>query len=165
MRPRLKVAKRPFDHIVDYIGNVAVSLMIALPIIYWNQLPDIIPSHFNFAVEPDDYGSKWVVVTLPLIGIILFTAMRWIVTKPHIFNYATMITEENAEAQYTMVTRLLRVVNTIVASIFAYLTYAMIHTALGNMSGPGNQFVIILIVLTLGLPLTYLIAANRKSAG
>ena len=161
MRPRIEVATGPADHLMEYVSMVAVAAMIALPIFYWSELPEIVPSHFNFAGEPDDYSGKWVVITLPVIGLIMYLSLRWLNQKPHIFNYPTKITEENAATQYKMATRLVRALNMIITVVFAYLTYTVIQTALGEMSGPGRQFTWFFIILTLGIPLAYLVVASR----
>lgn len=45
--------------------------IMTLPFIYlaaqWSQLPDVVPTHFNFKGEPDDYGSKYY-----LLGLVFF---------------------------------------------------------------------------------------------
>lgn len=53
-----------------------VVLIVLIPFLvsayYWEQLPDVVPTHFNLQGEADDWGPKWMVALLiPIIG--LFT--------------------------------------------------------------------------------------------
>ena len=41
----------------------------------WNDLPDVVPTHFNIYGEADDWGPKWV-------NAIMFPAMDWQRTFP-----------------------------------------------------------------------------------
>ena len=163
MRPRLKLEKQPLDKALEIIGIMAVIAMLALPVYYWADIPDVIPTHYNTLGQPDDYGSKWTAMVLPLIGAALFVALHWLNRFPHIFNYAGNITPDNAHQHYRMATRLLRIVGVVVALSFAYLTYTVIHTSLGNMSGPGSGFVAIFMVSMLIVPISYLLISRNVS--
>jgi len=161
MRPRLTIEKEPIDKALELVGAIGVILMLALPLYYWPDIPDVVPTHFNAAGQPDDYGSKWSTIALPIIGLLLFVGLYWINKYPHKFNYPHKITEANAYKQYRMASRLLRVVGTIVALSFTYLTYTVIHTSLGNLNGPGRYFGIFFPVSVLIVPLIYLIYSGR----
>lgn len=163
MRPRLNIEKEPVDKALELAGIVGVIVMLALPVYYWQDIPDIVPTHFNAAGQPDDYGSKWSTIALPIIGSLLFFGLIWINKYPHSFNYTQKITEANAYDQYRMASRLMRVVGTIVSLSFAYLTYTVIHTSLGNLDGPGKYFVIFFTVGVLVVPIIYLIYSRRAA--
>jgi uncharacterized membrane protein len=56
--------------------------VIAAPLIYltiiWNQLPEIVPTHFGLNGQPDAYGSKWTLIILSAISIGVYFLMRYV---------------------------------------------------------------------------------------
>ena len=96
MRPRLDLQKEPVDKALEIAGIIGVMTMIALPVYYWPEMPQIVPTHFTATGRPDAYGSKWVTLVLPVIGTALFVLLIWLNRFPHKFNYPKEITEENA---------------------------------------------------------------------
>jgi uncharacterized membrane protein len=60
-----------------------ILLVLCIPFIYlafiWNQLPDIIPTHFNLQGKPDAYGSKvFGTLLLPGINVLLYFLLLFI---------------------------------------------------------------------------------------
>lgn len=54
---------------------VLVLLLVpfAVSAYLWNDLPDIVPTHFNAAGEADDWGPKWInAILIPSIGIVTY---------------------------------------------------------------------------------------------
>ncbi len=51
-----------------------VLIILLLPFVasavLWNDLPDVVPTHFNIQGEADDYGPKWMTaILIPAIGL------------------------------------------------------------------------------------------------
>jgi len=149
-RPRINIQLDPIDWVVKFIGIVGLITLIALPVIYFNALPDIIPVHFGFNGQADGFGTKDVIWIMPLLGSMLYLAMSLLNKHPHIFNYRQKVTEDNAERLYRTATKMMRILNALVACIFAYMTFATIQTALGNQNGLGGMFIIIFLILIFG---------------
>jgi len=149
-KPRIKIQPEPIDRVIEFIGILGFMTLIALPIIYFNQLPNIIPVHFGFNGQPDGFGTKDVIWIMPVLGTFLFLGMSLLNKHPHILNYPQMVTEDNAERLYKTATRMMRVLNALVACIFAYMTFGTIQTALGNQNGLGTMFLTIFLILILG---------------
>ena len=132
---------------MEVLGLLALALLIGLPVFYYGQLPEEIPRHFGPDGRPDGFSEKALVWTLPLLGIALYIFM-WALNKaPHLFNYSVKITEENAPRQYAIATKMIRSLNTLIACVFAYITYGTIQVALGRQEGLGNHFLITFLVL------------------
>ena len=57
-------------------------VLIIAPVLYtvyiWNQLPDQIPTHWNFKGEIDGYGGKGTMILLPCINVFLYLLMLFI---------------------------------------------------------------------------------------
>jgi uncharacterized membrane protein len=161
-RPKIKIKSEPIDRIVESIGVIGIILLIGLPVFYYSSLPDIIPRYYGSSGEPDGFSGKGIIWTLPAIGLVMYVGMAMLNKFPHIFNYLIEITTENAERQYKIATKLLRFLNTIIACVFCYITYATIQTALGKQSGLGSYFTPIFMVLIFGIIGIYLYKSIRE---
>jgi len=149
-KPRIEIKLRPIDRVIEAIGVLALILLIALPLYYFDKLPETIPRHFGPNGEPDAYSGKSIIWTLPIIGVIMYFGLYWLNKYPHVFNYPKQVTTENARSLYTYGTRMIRTLNTIIACLFTYITYATIQVALGYQTGLGNWFMSIFITLIFG---------------
>jgi len=103
-------------------------------------LPDIIPIHYNVAGEADGFGSKTTILTLLVIASIIFVGLTIVNRFPHILNYPTVITNENAQRQYTIATRLIRHLKLATVLIFGYLVFATNQCAKGQVDRLGAWF-------------------------
>lgn len=149
-RPKINPLPDDFDKLLDALGIAGLVLLIGLPVYYYSSLPDIIPHHYNARGEPDGFGDKGIIWTLPGLGIALFIFLSALKKTPHIFNYAVKITEENAEKQYGLANKMLRAINAIITCSFAFISYGTIRTALGKQAGMGDFFLPVFLVLLFG---------------
>jgi uncharacterized membrane protein len=147
---------QPFDYLMEVIAAAGLIIMFLLPAMYWNELPDIIPRHFNSAGEPDGYGSRSVIWVLTIVAFVLYAGLTVLNRFPHIFNYPVRITEENADKIYTLGTRLLRIVKTIMIIIFVMITYRTISIAMGENERLG-QYIIPVIMISMALPIIFVV--------
>ena len=161
-RPRLKLELTQADKTVEIIGWLLIFAVWSLTIINYQSLPDIIPTHYNGAGVADGFGDKWMILTLPLVATVLFVGLTILNKFPHIFNYPTEITAENALRQYTIATRLLRYLKVIIIVIFGLIAFQTIRHANGQTEGLGIWF----LPLTIGLifiPLIYFLIKSTKT--
>ncbi|MCK9617600.1 MAG: DUF1648 domain-containing protein [Lentimicrobiaceae bacterium] len=131
------------DTSLEVLGFLALLALIFLPIIYYHQLPQTIPTHFDIYGKPDDFSSKQSLIALPVIGsflYILLTAISIFIGK---YNYPVKITPENAERQLRLAMRLVRIVKSLLVTVFCYIAFQTIQVARGNASGLGGYFVLI----------------------
>ena len=123
------------------------------------NLPERIPTHFNIAGEPDGYGSKSTLWILPVTAVIMYIGMTILELFPHIYNYPVEITPENAVRQYRIATRLIRILKTIIAILFSFLSYQTIKTALGITGGLGKVFLPVSLLITFGVIIIYVVGS------
>lgn len=161
-RPRLILQKHRMDIWLERSALFALMLLWAFTIYAFKQLPEIVPIHFDGAGKPDGYGTKWTMFILPLITTALFFGITAINKHPHIFNYTTTITEENAEQQYRMATRLLRFTNLGVVLIFLAIEFSTYRTGLGKSDGLEPWFFPMVIVLSLAAAIVPLVMAAKN---
>lgn len=129
--------------------------------IFYPQLQETIPIHFNSAGEPDGYGSKQTIILFPIIGSLLYTGITILNRFPHFLNYPVEITPDNAERLYLLGSQMLRWLNWVVAIVFLFLEYLSLRVALGHAQGLGFWFLPVVLVLIFTPLLYYLLRLIR----
>lgn len=161
-RPKLKIPLTATDKLTEGAGFILLCLIWGLTAVNYSSLPDMIPVHFDALGKPDGFGGKATMWTLPALSTLLFAGLTFLNKFPHIFNYPTQITPENAFKQYQMATRMIRVLKLVLVIIFGLIALQTIRQASGETDGIG----IWLLPLILGLifiPLFYYLVKAMKS--
>lgn len=138
-RPKLKIELTTLDKIMEILGWIFIIAIWSMTIISYNQLPDVIPTHFNLKGEVNGYGEKWMIWLLASITTILFLVMTYLNKFPHRFNYLTVITKDNALRQYTIATRMIRFLKILMVAIFLLTTYQTIKQSNKNTDDLGLE--------------------------
>ena len=144
-RIKLKLTHSPLDKKLELASKIVLIVMWGLTLFAFLKLPATIPTHFNASGQPDDYGNKLTLLILPILGTMIYFGLTQLNKYPHIFNYLTKITAENAEKQYRIATRMLRFLKLSVLLIFSLIILFTYLTSIGVTTGLGFWF----------LPLTY----------
>lgn len=138
-RPKIKLGLTTTDKIFEILGWTSVLAIWVLTITNYTSLPDTIPIHYNGAGQADGFGGKVNILTLPLIATVLFVGLTILNKFPHIFNYPTNITADNALRQYTSATRLIRYLKFIIVVIFGLISIQTIRNVNGQTSETALQ--------------------------
>lgn len=120
-RPRLKPLFTANDQLIETLGWVIIMCSFAFTCFAYFQLSGTIPVHFNHSGEPDGYGDKATLFFLPAASTVMYWGLTYLNKYPSIFNYLTPVTPDNAIIQYTLYTRIIRILKTAVTGVFAYL--------------------------------------------
>lgn len=158
---KIVVKRNALDRVVEVLTLIAVFVSFLFPIIYYSELPEQIPMHFNSSGSPDRIGSRNSIWILPILAAVLCLGINRIIRFPHLFNYPVKITEENAADNYRMAQRTLRIINLIVGGSIAYITWKIILTSLGRSEGLSLEFLIVFSILILGTPLFFMWKLRR----
>ena len=134
-RPRIEVPWGAWDWVLELVGLAGLVMLLVVPAFYYQQLPESIPVHFNFQGQPDSFGPRETIWILPTIGTVLFLLMSIANQSPHTFNYTVKIDERNAEVEYAMATRMMRLIKALIVVVFVYLDWTSIQIALGESTG------------------------------
>ena len=116
-RPRIELKLTQIDKILEIFGWIAIFGIWTLTLTNYFELPEIIPTHYNGTGKADGFGNKANILTLPIVSTILFVGMTILNKYPHVFNYQSEITDENALHQYTNATRMMRVLKLVIVLI------------------------------------------------
>lgn len=160
-RPKIKIPLTPFDQTVEFVGWLLIVALCIFTGLSYNSLPDTIPIHYNFSGEADGFGSKATIFILPLIATGLYIGMTIFNKFPHVFNYTTRITTENALSQYRNATRLIRYLKLIIVIIVGILAFRTIQHANDQKDEFGTWLIPIIIGLNI-IPLFYLVVKSLK---
>lgn len=148
-RPVLKLPKTLSEKILDLLSILFLLGIYGYIIVNWSEIPDRVPTHFNFAGEPDSWGGKGSVLVLPIVATFLFKTMFILSKFPHIFNYPVEVTPENAEGMYRNSRKMLIVMNFFLTFFLAIGAREMINVAQGK-EGLGMWYMIGMLVSIFG---------------
>jgi uncharacterized membrane protein len=83
-RPEIALNFGPFDWFLEGIAAAGMILLLLLPAVYYTELPDTIPQHFNARGEADGFGPKITLWILPILGVVLYMILTILVRIPSI---------------------------------------------------------------------------------
>jgi len=155
--PKIRIRRTTFDWAIEFVAFVFLVVLIVLPLIYYNHLPEKIPVHFNGAGIPDGYGSRSTLWILPVTSLFLYLLFTILEAFPYLYNFPVEITTDNAVTQYTLATRLIRILKTVILIIFAFISYQTIKTATGETVGLGRAFLPVCLLLIFGVIVIYVV--------
>ncbi len=158
LRARAFLRDWPFE--VLALAAVIVPAVLLLQV--WSQLPATVPTHFNAAGDPDDFGPKsgLRVLWLAQLGLwVLLTASQLVPVR--FMNLPTKVTPENRAHVARVAQRGIAALKVIVSLTFALITYGSVNVALGRTS---ELSVWVLLLGTLGvLPvLVWMVVAVQR---
>ena len=95
-QPELKLESSPGGKLLDYLAAAIVVALILLTAWLYTELPESVPSHFDFKGQPTSYGPRWMIWITPLLTLFVYVLIQWALQYPHYGNYLVRITENNA---------------------------------------------------------------------
>ncbi|HRW70374.1 DUF1648 domain-containing protein [Lentimicrobium sp.] len=135
--------------IIESAGWIVLAATWVLVIISYEQLPYMIPIHFNPAGQADAYGAKSGILMLPVISTVAFFALTLINFLPRMLSLSETLSPLEAGRKYGGIILLLVTVKLIMAVAFGYLAFRTIQQAKGDPAGLGGWFLPVFIALTL----------------
>ena len=160
-RPKIKIELTLSDKAIELACWLIVLQLWVLAAYNYSTLPAAIPTHFNGTGQIDGYGGKNTIFLLPAIGTVLFAVFTYLNKIPDTFNYLVEITNENAEAQYRIATRLLRFVKIGCLITFLLIEYAVVQSAAGKSAGLGVWFLPVTLAFTF-IPVLYFAVSSWR---
>lgn len=161
-RPAIRPEMSPIDWLLEAIALLGLMVFAGFVVYQFPKLPETLPSHFNGAGSPDEYSSRSSFWILPGVGIFIYILLSLIVLIPYQFNYMVRITPENALRQYTMATRLIRYLKSVIILLFLYISHATVQVAEGKSPGLGFWFLPVVLGAIFGSVIIYFIASSRN---
>lgn len=163
INPKLAIPISATGKTIEVIGLLLLLSFWFFTLMHYKQLPDIIPTHFNGSGEVDGYGNKWLIITLPIVGTVMYLGLTLAARYPHKMNYAVPITETNAEKQYKIVTGMFRIMKIALVLVFFILTYQTVQIASDLPDIFGKSFLFLVFALVF-VPVFYFLIQSSKNA-
>ena len=161
-RPKITLIPSTADKLMEVLSWLILFVFWGYTISHYSSLPDTIPTHYNAAGEADGFGRKASIVGLPLIATLLYIGLTLLNRVPHIFNFPTPVTPDNALRQYTNATRMIRYLKLILVLVFAGISFQTIQQANGTGEGLGLWFLPLTLVLIF-MPLLYFVVKSFQT--
>ncbi len=146
-RPVLRLSATPPERALLIVALAGVACCVLPLILSWSALPQTVPSHFDASGHPNAYGSKWWLLLLPGLSVVITAGFTILARYPHLFNYPVRVTPKNALHLYSGGRLLLRWINAVLAWVFAFIEWQTIQVALGNAAGLPQWFPLVPVAL------------------
>lgn len=134
---KLDLKRDRWEYSFEFVYVLLILYQVYLIANYWNQLPDIIPTHFNAHGHPDGYGAKSTLLIFPGISMFLYALMFIVYKFPQAINIPWKLTEQNLERQIKLVWRLMLIIKGEILVMMTYFCYGTIYVALGYSKSIG----------------------------
>jgi len=144
---------------VSIAGWITLVLAWLLPLCIIGNLPETIPIHYDGSGHVDGTGSRLTIFIMPVIATFVFALLYIVGCYPHAFNYPVAITPENAEIQYTLATRVLRILRLTLSATFIIIECEVIFPKVNQVLGVWS------VALTLAMvfaPVTYMLVKSTR---
>jgi len=128
----------------------------------WDALPETVPKRFNFAGQARGVVSREFLWLLPGVGVVSYVLLTLLSRFPHIHNYPTEVTAENAEKLYGMSRSVLTLLKFQLVAAFGYIEWKMVQTARGAADGLHPWFMGLLVAAVLATSVYPMIQARRQ---
>lgn len=148
---------------MNYIGIFAWAVSVVITIIYVPQLPNDVPSHYNFKGEADSWANKWFVFFIPTISIGLWLLMGQLEKYPQFLNMPGFKEESASLRQFANMSELAYVMRFEMVIFLSWMTIqSVVQTADGENNLGVGGFIIFSVILI--ATLFYYGLKNRKLA-
>ncbi|MEM9835368.1 MAG: DUF1648 domain-containing protein [Bacteroidota bacterium] len=129
----------PTKDSLHYAATAALFLLWVITLVYFPDLPEEIPIHYNNRGEADGYGSRFTSLILPSLGTLIYFIMPLATKLPKNLNTGNWPNPSNPE-QEQLSEELLLSLRTFLLVGITYLNWAGMRTALGQQAGLGEWF-------------------------
>lgn len=153
---------RPKSTKYDWAAYVLSALLLLAACVWlavkWDELPELVPMHYNFQGEIDRYGDKSELLIVPIFGWLLVILLAVVSRFPKIWNTGGIeVTDENRDYVYRRLRYMLDTMMVLVSAVFSYLTVYTLSEE--NLS---KAFLPVFLLLMFGSMAYFLIPLYRK---
>lgn len=122
-QPRIDIKPNATDHKLIGLGWLIIVLIAVFLSVMYQNIPRIIPTHFNLEGVADGFGNKSTLWSLLGINVFLYAGLMLLATKikPWNFNFPVTLNENNAPKVYALGIRMLVVLNLILVWVFGLI--------------------------------------------
>lgn len=152
----------PMERLYTRLTLLIWGVLVIYIAMVWQNIPIEIPLHYNALGELDSTGSKWTMLTIPIVTYCFWSLMNFMMKHPEWGNYPARLNEQNAEAFYTHNRKLIVVLRNGGSLFFAFVLAEMVFVSLGIMASQGITIYATLLSIFVILPLAIGVIQSRK---
>jgi len=160
-RPRIYLKKTILDYFFESISIISLACSFFIIAYYWAKYPNSVAIHYNALGQADSFGSKWLLLILPLTGFLTFLGMTYLNRFPHIFNYPVEVNENNAKLLYTIGKRTISFMKMTVCLLVLYITCSQAFSIIFNRSGISIFIILLFVLLLIITPIYAAVKMNK----
>ena len=138
-----------WERALEIVTLVLVICSWILPIMYYGELPDEVPMHFNAQGEADSWGPKSTLFILPGITSVLYiilTAISRISPGSSYSSTLVPITEENEAIQHRLQSEQVRITKFLTVLLLVHITWGIVRISREGGSHLSNWAVVLYLV-------------------
>ena len=162
-QPVLKLESTAGAKLLDYLAAAMVVALIFLTAWLYAELPESVPSHFDFKGQPTSYGPRWMIWIIPFLTLFVYVLVQWALQYPHYGNYLVRITENNARRQYQNTRWMLRWIRLILI-IWLALTMISKLNIINETTWQLHPWILPLFILALFSTMIYFMVRSYRLA-
>ena len=145
--------------IMETGAALALAGMFVILAVYWTDLPERVPRHYGARGLPDAWGAKGTLWLVPVVGAFIYGLLSVIATLPAQWNLPAG--DRSHGLSRGLILQFLAALKLVTLTVFAYVTWRAVRISLGQAEGLGIGFIPAVLVLTIGLALTYAVRLRR----
>ncbi len=147
--------------VLDISSIVLWLISIILIMINFADLPDKIPSHYNFAGNADAWSTKTFIFFMPVLGLLIWLILHYLVSNPRIDKYIHVpsLYGPPNKNQIKNAKLLIYFIKFEMMALFTFLVIKDLYTALG-MPFKLGVWETIIILSVIGVTIIIFMARN-----
>jgi uncharacterized membrane protein len=149
---------------LEVIGLAALALLvwITYSALYGpNPLPGRIPTHFDFAGNPNGWGSPTALLLFPAVAATIYLAMTILARFPSTFSYPVTVTTENRPRLQKLTLSMVAWLKVELVCLFAWIQWSIVAAARHGHSGLSLALIPVSILVILGTVVWFIVALLR----
>ncbi|WP_378186990.1 DUF1648 domain-containing protein [Aquimarina sp. W85] len=158
---KLLVPSKNIDKILEILSLLVLLIIWVVPLIFYIDLPETIPIHYNSAGKVDEFGHKRNIFLGPSLALLLYIGVMLLSKKLHLFNKTPTYEKKDVLKDYTIAIRLIRVIQLIVEVVLALVVLRTLQSAMGVFKDLGVWFLPVVLGL-LFITLAYFLIKSIK---
>jgi len=142
-RPAPDYVTGPVTQGLRLASVLGIVVMTAYILWRYPSLTDVVPTHFDFTGQPDDFGSRSSLLWLAGGALGMGALTAWLSTQPNVLNYPGDITEANAQRLYREGERMM-------VWVLAGLAVVYLGICLQTFADAGSAVIVVGLVCLMG---------------
>jgi uncharacterized membrane protein len=153
---------RKLLEVISLIALATLLWMTATALYGQGHLPEKIPTHFDFAGNPNAWGSARMLLVLPAAGIFLYLSISLVSFFPNSFNYPVRVSAQNRLRLQSIALRMLAFLKAETICLFALIQYYTLQAARSNRLGL-PPFLMLAAIVVIFITMGSHLAAMRRA--